>query len=213
MATREPKRPRPSWYHADLVRAALVPIRAAILGLVAASLGWAGCAAHAHGTPIGMSDAVPEPRRAPVAETPRVAWPDFAAARAWPEAAPAFVALAHWRDGTLIHVAVEPSGLTAYRDLSVESPMPDGARVMAWHETPAGALLGGYLLEKHAGIWAAQQLDAQGAVVVREHASCLRCHDMAPTDHLFGPRSAPPPAPASAPASLSGGESIDPLSR
>jgi len=204
----------PSWYHAHLVPAALAPIRAAILGLAVTSLGFgAGCAAAARGTPIGMSDAVPEPKRVVAAEAPRVAWPDFAAARAWPEAAPAFVALAHWRDGTLIHVSVEPSALAAYRELSVESPMPEGARVMAWHEAPGGRLLGGYLLEKRAGAWAAHELDANGVLVTGDHAKCLRCHDMAPTDHLFGPRSAPPSTPTAAPASLSAGESIDPLSR
>lgn len=205
----------PSWYHAGLLRAALAPIRAAILGLgLTAVVGFvAGCAATTRRTPVGMSDAVPESRRAPVVEAQPVTWTDFTAARAWPEAAPAFAALAHWRDGSLIHVSVEPEALAAYRELSVESPMPEGARVMAWHETQGGVLLGGYLLEKRAGVWSAQELDANGGLVPGEHGRCVRCHDMAPTDHLFGLRSAPPSAPSSAPASVSAGESIDPLSR
>ncbi len=85
--------------------------------------------------------------------------------------------------------------------------MPEGARVVAWHETEAGGLLGGYLLEKHAGVWSARELDANGALVAGDHANCVRCHDMAPTDHLFGPRSTPPSSPAL------GGESLDPQRR
>lgn len=141
-----------------------------------------------------MSDAAPEAPIARHVEAPRATWPDFAAARAWPEAAPAAVALGHRRDGTLIHVRVEPDGLLAYRELSAEAPMPDGARVVAWHEAPGGALLGGYLLEKHAGAWSAEELDANGALLPGDRAPCVRCHDMAPTDHLFGVRSAPLPA-------------------
>jgi hypothetical protein len=169
----------------------------------------AGCSAAQRGTPIGMSDAVPEKALPHVVATQRTPWVDFAAARAWPEAAPAAPALGHRRDGTLIHVRVEPSALTAYKELSVEAVMPEGARVVAWHETAAGGLLGGYLLEKRAGVWSAQELDANGALVAGDHASCVRCHDMAPTDHLFGsrPRTTPPSTPAL------GGESIDPQRR
>lgn len=166
-----------------------------------------GCAPKAPTTPIGMSDALPEKPREREAEAPRAPWADFAAARAWPEAAPASVALAHRRDGTLIHVRVEPASLAAYRDLSVDTPMPEGARVVAWHESPSGTLLGGYLLEKRSGTWTALELDASGALVLGDHARCVRCHDMAPTDHLFDPRSAPRPAPAVS------GESIAPSSR
>jgi hypothetical protein len=142
-----------------------------------------------------MSDAPPERSRREAAAAPRQAWPDFAAARAWPEGAPAAVALAHRRDGTRIHVRVEPSALAAYQSLAVDSPMPDGARVVAWHETPRGQLLGGYLLEKRSGAWSAREIDAQGALVLGDAAACLRCHDLAPTDHLFGlaNRSAGPP--------------------
>ncbi len=154
-----------------------------------------------------MSDAAPEQAAPAVVAVPRAPWPDFAAARGWPEAAPATPALGHRRDGTLIHVRVEPSALTAYRELSAEAVMPDGARVVAWHETATGVLLGGYLLEKRAGIWSAQELDANGALVAGDHASCVRCHDMAPTDHLFGSRTTPPSTPAL------GGESIDPQRR
>lgn len=74
--------------------------------------------------------------------------------------------------------------------------MPEGARVVAWHETPTGTLLGGYMLEKRGGAWAATELDAGGTLVPGDHARCVRCHDMAPTDHLFGVRQAPPAAPA-----------------
>jgi hypothetical protein len=121
-----------------------------------------------------------------MAEMPRTVWADFAAARAWPAAAPPTRALVHRRDGALIHVRVEPAALDAYRALAVESPMPDGARVMAWHESLDGQLLGGYLLEKQRGAWRASEIDAQGALVPGDGAACIRCHDMAPTDHLFG---------------------------
>ncbi|MES1186321.1 MAG: hypothetical protein ABUL60_21090 [Myxococcales bacterium] len=187
------------------MRAAMALIHAVILG--AAVVLASGCAAKEPTTPIGMSDAVPEKARAREVEAPRAAWPDFAAARAWPEAGPASVALAHRRDGTLVHVRVEPAALAAYRELSVEAPMPDGARVVAWHESPSGTLLGGYLLEKRSGAWAALELDANGALVVGDHARCVRCHDMAPTDHLFGLRSALRPAPSVS------GESIVPSAR
>jgi hypothetical protein len=154
-----------------------------------------------------MSDAVPDKARAREAEAPRPPWPDFAAARAWPEASPASVALGHRHDGTLIHVRVEPASLGAYHELSAETTMPEGARVAAWHEAPTGALLGGYVLEKRSGVWSGLELDANGSLVAGDHARCVRCHDMAPTDHLFGVRSAPPPAPTV------GGESIVPERR
>lgn len=160
------------------------------------------CAASVRGTPIGMSDAVPDAPAPLEAPAPRAVWPDFAAARAWPEAAPASVALAHRRDGTLIHVRVEPAFLAAYRELAAEAGMPEGARVVAWHEAPSGALLGGYLLAKRSGAWTALELDANGGEVGGDRSRCVRCHDMAATDHLFGSPSAPPPAP------LNAGESI-----
>jgi hypothetical protein len=94
-------------------------------------------------------------------------------------------ALAHRRDGTLIHVRVESSALAAYRSLATESPMPEGARVAAFHESPAGVLLGGYVLEKRASGWVATELDARGNRLANDGAACLRCHDLAPTDHLF----------------------------
>jgi hypothetical protein len=194
-----------SWYHACPVRAAFAPIRAVILLGAVASAG--GCAVRQPGTPIGMSDAVPEKTRAPEAEVPPAPWPDFAVARTWPEAAPASVALGHRRDGTLVHVQVEPAALAAYRELSVETAMPEGARVVAWHESPSGTLLGGYLLQKHSGAWTALELDPNGALLPGDHARCVRCHDMAPTDHLFGARSAARPAPAVS------GESIAPSQR
>ncbi len=160
------------------------------------------CAASVRGTPIGMSDAVPDAPAPPPAQATRAVWPDFAAALAWPEAAPASVALAHRRDGTLIHVRVEPAFLAAYRELAVEAGMPEGARVIAWHEAPSGGVLGGYLLAKRSGAWVALELNANGEEVLGDHSRCVRCHDMAPTDHLFGKPSAPPPTP------VSSGESI-----
>jgi len=189
------------------VRAASAPIRAAIFTNIAVFGALAAaCSGASSGKLVGVSDAVPErvPRAAP--EAPRAAWADFAAARAWPEAAPPVIARVHRRDGSLVHVRVEPQGLAAYRDLAVDSPMPSEARVIAWHETSAGELLGGYLLEKRAGAWAAREIDASGGLVPGDGAACLRCHAMAPTDHLFGvgPR---PAAPAP------GGESKAPAPR
>jgi hypothetical protein len=105
-------------------------------------------------------------------------------------------ALAHRRDGTLIRVRVEPKALDAYRALARDAPMPDGARVAAFHESPAGQLLGVYLLEKSSGAWAATELDAQGARLPNDGLACLRCHDLAPTDHLFGVTSRAPGRPA-----------------
>ena len=209
MTGRGPERTRVrSWYHAPHVRAAFAPIRAVIVGLVAISLAAYACAAPEPKTPVGMSDSVPERGSpAPVAATPRAPWPDFVAARAWPEGAPPSVALGHRRDGTLVHVRVEPSALAAYRELSAESGMPEGARVVAWHEASGGVLLGGYLLEKRGGSWSALEIDGKGALVPGDHASCVRCHDMAPTDHLFGIRAAEPTTPPI------GGESIDPQRR
>ncbi len=132
-----------------------------------------------------------EPRRLP--------WPDFTAALGWSEAAPAVVALAHRRDGTLIRVRVEPAALDAYRALASDAPMPAGARVAAFHESPAGQLLGVYVLEKRSGAWAATELDAHGARLTNDGSACLRCHDLAPTDHLFGVASRAP-GQAAAPA-------------
>lgn len=177
------------------MRAALL-CSSALIALVA-------CHAPEPGTPVGVSTAQPESGVASAKrETPRVAWADFDAARAWPEAAPPSRALSHRRDGTLIHVRVLPAALDAYRALAQESAMPDGARVMAWHESPSGQLLGGYLLEKANGAWKASEVDAAGALVPGDGAGCLRCHDMAPTDHLFGLG-----------AALTGGESSSPARR
>jgi hypothetical protein len=143
------------------------------------------------------------------ATTPR--WSDFAAARSWPEAGPAVRALVHRRDGALIHVRIDPAipeALNAYRALSAESAMPEGARVIAWHETPSGQSLGAYLLQKREGAWSALEIDRDGSVIPREAdgagAACMRCHDMAPTDHLFG---------RPEPTSTSPTESIAPASR
>lgn len=135
-----------------------------------------------------MSDA---PAEAPSAAavtvaSPRLPWPDFAAARGWSEAAPAVTALGHRRDGTRIRVRVEPKGLQAYRALATDSPMPEGARVAAFHESPSGELVGVYVLEKRAGVWTATELDAHGSQLPNDGSACLRCHDLAPTDHLFG---------------------------
>jgi hypothetical protein len=111
-------------------------------------------------------------------------------------------------------VRVEPSALAAYQALSAESPMPDGARVMAWHEAAAGGLLSGYLLQKRAGVWSALEVDAHGYVVPGDRSPCVRCHDMAPSDHLFGPRSAVPSPPVLPLGSALGvGESIKPALR
>lgn len=171
-----------------------MPLRAALLA------GLAGCAAAPPTKLVGVSDAVPDPPRAPArALAPRAVWPELQAARAWPEAAPASVALAHRRDGSLVHVRVEPGALSAYLDLAVDSPMPEGARVIAWHEAPAGQVLDGYLLEKRAGGWSAVVIDEKGALVLGDHSTCLRCHAMAPTDYLFGRRAAA--SPSSAPSS------------
>lgn len=131
-----------------------------------------------------MSDSAAEPEPATpepsVAGPSSVAGPDFAAARSWPEGAPPAAALGHRRDGRIIQVRVEPTSLAAYQELSVDAPMPDGARVVAWHESPSGTLLDGYLLEKRAGAWSARLIDAQGRLVPGEPLGCLRCHDMAP---------------------------------
>jgi hypothetical protein len=154
-------------------------------------------------TPVGVSDSEPEQTPARALAAAATPWSDFASALAWPEAAPAWRALAHRRDGTLIRVRIDPAlpeALAAYRALSVESHLPDGARIIAWHETPSGTLLSGYLLEKHGGNWSALEVDARGSVIPGDRAACVRCHDMAPTDHLFGPVGKPPSAAPSAPA-------------
>lgn len=181
------------------MRAAFASIHAAI-SLSAGTL-WltvASCASAPARTPVGMSDAPAEVAPPAKLEAPRPTWQDFTAALAWPEAAPAMPALAHRRDGTLIHVRVEATALAAYRALAVDSLMPEGARIAAFHETPSGQLLGGYVLEKRAGVWTATELDARGAQIANDGVACLRCHDLAPTDHLFGVSSrAPSQAPSS----------------
>lgn len=152
---------------------------------------------------VGVSDAAYEPPRAVrTLQKPQATWPELEAARAWPEAAPPFAARAHRRDGTLVHIRVEPSSLTAYRELAVESPLPDGARVIAWHLSPAGQVLDGYLLSKQSGAWTAAVIDERGTLNPGPPA-CLRCHDMAPADHLFGP----PLSPSSVPSADSERES------
>jgi len=130
---------------------------------------------------------MPEAPRAAKPEPTREPWPEFTAARTWPQAAPPFAASVHQRSGSVLEIRVEPSALAAYQSLTVDSPMPEGARVVAWQKTPDGQLLGGYELEKRSGTWSARQLDRNGAVMLADTSPCLRCHDMAPTDHLFGP--------------------------
>lgn len=157
-----------------------------------------------------MSNAAPERAEPREAEAPRSQWSDYAAAREWPEAAPPAVAVGHRRDGALMRVRVEPSALAAYRDLAVESPMPPGARVVAWLEARGGQPLAGYLLEKREGVWAAQELDARGGLVASDAGLCLRCHQLAPTDYLFGLPAVGPSPPPAAPRPA---ESIAPLAR
>jgi len=146
----------------------------------------AGCAAAAAGPSPGVSTAQPEPQSPTRPVLAPRAWKDFAAAQLWPEAAPAVVALGHRRDGTLVRVRVEPPANEAYRLLAAQSPMPEGARVIAFLETPSGSLRGASLLEKRAGSWLATELDAAGQIVPTDAGICLRCHAQAPTDGLFG---------------------------
>ncbi|RYZ03758.1 MAG: hypothetical protein EOO73_26335 [Myxococcales bacterium] len=179
--------------------AANAPFRAALLS-GAAAVALSACGSASASAPpaqlVGVSDAPPDAPRAPApAALPRQVWPELDAARAWPEAGPAVVSLAHRRDGSLVHVRVDPpTALPAYLALAAAAPMPEGARVLAWHETPAGQVVDGYLLEKRGGAWSAAVIDARGALVTASQSACLRCHDMAPADHLFGRRSPPPPA-------------------
>lgn len=175
------------WYHAGRVHAAQGRHHRAILAIFCLHLGGLGACAPARlTTPVGMSDAVPEPPHTAKPEPTRPPWVEFTNSRGWPLAAPPFTATAHHRSGTLLEIRVEPSALAAYQSLAVDAPMPDGARVVAWQKTPDGQLLGGFELEKRAGTWSARELDPSGAVPQSDTASCLRCHDMAPTDHLFG---------------------------
>lgn len=158
--------------------------------------------------PVGVSSAEPEHAQPAVTApaAPRQRWPDYEAALAWPAVGTPSPALGHRRDGSRLEVRVEQQGLAAYRELAVESPMPEGARVVAWLRSPRGAPLGGYLLEKRAGVWKALQLDAEGSVVPGDGAACLRCHELAPTDFLFGPPQRSPAAPAGAAESLTPSE-------
>lgn len=137
---------------------------------------------------------MPEPPHSAKPAPTREPWLEFTNARAWPQAAPPFTATAHHRPGCVLEIRVEPSALAAYQGLAIDSPMPDGARVVAWRKTPDGQLSGGLELEKRGGAWSARELDAGGSVLQSDTASCLRCHDMAPTDHLFGPPRTPAPA-------------------
>lgn len=201
-----------SWYHARLPGAAFKPL-GRLRGLLVPMLVWLAlaCSASPPRTPVGISDAAPEPETQRATSLPAPRWSDFAAARSWPEAGPPVRALVHRRDGSLIHVRIDPAipeALTAYRALAAESAMPEGTRVIAWHENPSGESLGAYLLQKRKGAWSPLQIDREGIVIPiegdREGAACMRCHDMAPADHLFG---------APKPAGASHAESIDPASR
>lgn len=199
---------RSSWYHACALPAAraLLPAAIALIGLSVALLG-AGCSRGGAASPVGVSTAEPDHEPSAPPEAPHLRWPDYAAAQAWPEAGPPSTALEHRRDGSLIQVRVEPSALGAYRDLTVETPMPEGARIFASIKSPRGAPLGSYLLEKRGGSWTATELDAEGGVVPGDRADCLRCHALAPTDHLFGlPR-------ATATTPVGGEESLAPSVR
>jgi hypothetical protein len=192
-----------SWYHVGVVPAARAPLPAAIaLIWISVALVGFGCARGAATSPVGVSTAEPDREPSARPEAPRVRWPDYAAAQTWPEAGPPSIALEHRRDGSLIQVRVEASALAAYRGLTVEAPMPEGARVMASLKSPRGAPLGSYLLEKRGGSWSAIELDAEGGVIPGDRGDCLRCHALAPTDHLFGLPRAAVAAPAGGEESL-----------
>lgn len=199
---------RSSWYHvaALLAARALLPAAIALIWTSVALVG-AGCARGAAASPVGVSNAEPDREPSVVPRAPLARWPDYAAAQAWPEAGPPSVALEHRRDGSLIQVRVEPSALAAYRGLTVETPMPEGARVFAALTSVRGAPLGSYLLEKRGGSWSATELNAEGGVVPGDRADCLRCHALAPADHLFGL----PRAPVAPPTG--GEESLAPAAR
>ena len=69
-----------------------------------------------------------------------------------------------------------------------------GGVLWAWQRSePGSEYLAGYLLEKRDGIWTAQELDARGGLVASDAGLCLRCHQLAPTDYLFGLQAAAPP--------------------
>jgi len=201
----------PSWYHAGLQDAAFTPLRrwtsvggrSLWLAVVVA------CAPPPPETPIGVSASVPDLEPAPASAASGQRRSAFAAALTWPEAAPPARSLVHRRDGSMLRVRIDPAipqALAAYRALSAESALPEGTRIVAWHETPSGGLLGGYVLEKRAGAWSALEVDEHGAVIPGDRTACVRCHDMAPADHLFGAPTGPnasgsPTAESIAPAS------------
>ncbi len=152
-----------------------------VVVIVACSAGYTGPlpgVSTAQPGPVVVTQARPKP--------PLIPWPDFADAKLWPEAAPPMPALGHRRDGTLIRVRIQPESLGAYRNLARESPMPEGARIIALLEAASGPLQAAYVLEKRGGKWLPTELDATGNVVASGDAACLRCHVQAPTDHLFG---------------------------
>jgi hypothetical protein len=161
--------------------------------ILTSALWLTACAGAPAGLKVGVSSAGSESSTPKVPAPPRPPWPDFAQAKTWPEAAPPWTALGHFRDGTRVRVRVLPEVLTAYWALAAESPLPPDARVAAFHESPAGELLGAYVLEKRGGAWSALELDAQGGLVDGDPERCLRCHAQAPVDHLFGLGQRPEP--------------------
>jgi hypothetical protein len=155
---------------------------AIMASLICLVVGCGTAAASAVGVSSAPPDSEPEPARA---AQPPERWQDFERARSWPEVARPLVSLVHRRDGSLMRVRVETEFLDAYRQLSHERPMPDGARVVAFLEAPEGALLGAYVLEKRERRWRGAELDAAGNVLVVDTATCLRCHSQAASDYLF----------------------------
>jgi len=80
----------------------------------------------------------------------------------------------------------------SYGQLAASGPIPDGALIVQQHHVPGSdAVYGTFVMLRRGGdepSWELTVVDARGRVAARGALrSCLRCHQEAPHDGLFGP--------------------------
>lgn len=118
-----------------------------------------------------------------------------------------FVNRGHDRERGFADVRVSPLARDAYIGLVSDSVLPVGSLVaLAFCDETRTRQRSVYAMQKDANGWQFLALDAAGRPDPEvDLTACVRCHEGAPADELFGlPRSAelapPPPAPAEAAA-------------
>jgi hypothetical protein len=130
-----------------------------------------------------------EPALTPIVSPTRAVlpWVGFDAARSWPAAAGAFHSRGHGAGRYDATVRVRPATLEAYRSAVSGAVFADGSAIAMFHRTTDGGDGSVFSMAKADGAWTFVAAHGDGTLIDGDTASCARCHDEAPADHVFGP--------------------------